>query len=309
MKNLKKLFCSVLVFTLAIISSVSSVYATSAPLGIYDSQIVNMSNEFASLTTYSNTDMNPFISANGGRYFSVEEPETDHFEIDVNGTEMTVLISDEDTIEPYQPQNITELNSKNIIDIVESSREKVENYIDESSILKDKEDIKDYIFSVGLKEAEFTDDPNVGAYFSASDSIIYVNRENSEYICEWLVCHEYMHAVSFYTHKETDLDNTQYAYSLYNKVLTDLLTCSLDPEINGSIESYYKGYYALIYPYINIFDIDAIDAYFYGYNTIYSKVTKPEFDFFVTVIENINEQNSEAYYNNLVLKWYAKNLA
>ena len=303
MKKAIKLFCGILVYMLSIIITVSNAYAIST----YDSQIVNTSNEYANLTTYSKTDMNPFISANGGRYFTVKEPEKNHFEIDVNETQMTVLISDKDTV-PYKPQNISELDSKNIIDIVESSREKVENYVNESSILKDKEDIKDYILSIGLKEADFTDELNVGAYFSASDSVIYVNRDNSKYICEWLVCHEYMHAVSFYTHNETDLDNIPYAYSLYNEVLTDMLTCSLNPEINESIESYYKGYYSLMYPYINIFDIDAINAYFYGYDTIYGKVTKPEFDFFVAVIENFDEQNSEAYYNNLIFKWYAKNL-
>lgn len=310
MKKLRNCFCGLLVSVLTIIGSVSNVYASTDILSTYDSQVINMANTYVdSSTTYGNADLNPFIKSNGGRYFTVNEIETDHFDVNVNGVPITVIISQNNSVEQYKPQNVTDLDDNSIINIIESSRKKVDDYIETSSILIDKDNIENYINSLSIKAADFTDDPNVGAYFSASDSIIYVNRENSEYICEWLVCHEYMHAVSFYTHKETDLDNTQYAYSLYNEVLTDLLTCSLDPEINGSIESYYKGYYALIYPYINIFDIDAIDAYFYGYNTIYSKVTKPEFDFFVTVIENINEQNSEAYYNNLVLKWYAKNLA
>ena len=79
--------------------------------------------------------------------------------------------------------------------------------------------------------------------------------------------------------------------------------------MDGLPRAYYKGYYNLLYPYINIFGVDSINAYFYGYDSLYSKVGKTEFDFFVVVVDNISEENSEAYYNNLILKWYAKNLA
>ncbi len=307
MKNLKKLFCVIVSFILMMCSALPT-YASSTPLGTYDSQIVNTANQYADLTEYSNTDLNPFISANGGRYFTVEEPEKDHFEVDVNEVQMTVLISDKDNIEPYQPQNIKPLSSDKIADIIESSIKKVNDYIDTSSVLADKDNIKNYISTLSIKTADFTDDPDVGAYFSAKDSTIYINNENSDCICEWMVCHELIHSIAFYTHNVDNLADIPYAYSMFNEIMADLITYSINPDINESIESYYKGYYNLLYPYINIFGVDSINAYFYGYDTLYSKVGKPEFDFFVVVVENISEENSEAYYNNLILKWYAKNL-
>lgn len=310
MKHLKKLFCFFMVTLMSMNGITSTAHAANAEvLGSYDSAIINMANSYADSTTYANLDLNPFTQANGGRYFNVTEPETDHFEVDVNGTPMTVVISKNGSVEDFEPRNISELDSDNIIDIIESSQEKIENYIDESSILIDKEGIKNYILSLDLKEAEFTNDSNVGAYFSETDSTIYINKDNSNYVCEWMVSHEYMHAIAFYTHDETELKNVPYAYSLYNEVWTDLLTCSLEPSINESVESFYKGYYSLLYPYINIFKEDAIESYFYGYDSMYQKVSKPELDFFVTVLENFGAENSEAYYNNLILKWYANNLS
>lgn len=268
-----------------------------------------VSSQYADLTEYSNTDLNPFISANGGRYFTVEEPEKDHFEVDVNGVQMTVIISDKNNIEPYQPQNIKPLSSDKIADIIESSIKKVNDYIDTSSVLTDKDNIKNYISTLSIKTADFTDDTGVGAYFSAKDSTIYINNENSDCICEWMVCHELIHSIAFYTHNVDNLADIPYAYSMFNEIMADLITYSINPDIKESIESYYKGYYNLLYPYIDIFGVDSINAYFYGYDTIYSKVEKAEFNFFVAVIENISEENSVAYYNNLILKWYAKNLA
>ena len=33
----------------------------------------------------------------------------------------------------------------------------------------------------------FTKDSGVGAYFSFKDNCIYINKDNSEYICEWMI--------------------------------------------------------------------------------------------------------------------------
>ena len=308
MKKIRKLFC-VMVSALAIVSTVSSVYAGTGSLSTYDSQVVNMANTYVdSSTTYGNMDLNPFIKSNGGRYFTVNEIETNHFDVNVNGVPITVIISPSDSVEQYKPQNVTDLDDNANINIIESSRKKVDNYIETSSILIDKNNIENYINSLSIKAADFTDDSAVGAYFSADDSVIYVNNEISEYVCEWMVCHEYIHAIAYFTHGEINLDEVPYAYSLYNEVWTDLLASSMDPEINESIESYYKGFYTLLYPYINIFGDETIKSYFYGYDSMYQKTSKSEFDFFVDVFENFGQQNSEVYYNNLILKWYSRNL-
>ena len=212
MKKLRKLFC-VMVSALAIVSTVSCVYAGTGSLSTYDSQVVNMANTYVdSSTTYGNMDLNPFIKSNGGRYFTVNEIETDHFDVNVNGVPITVIISPSDSVEQYKPQNVTDLDDNAIINIIESSRKKVDNYIETSSILIDKNNIENYINSLSIKAADFTDDSAVGAYFSADDSVIYVNNEISEYVCEWMVCHEYIHAIAYFTHGEINLDEVPYAY-------------------------------------------------------------------------------------------------
>lgn len=298
MKKLKKMFCYFVLVMLMVISSAKSTYASSN----YDKVIIDIAKKHDELTGFSNISSNPFVE--GNRYFTVEEPEKEHFEVDVNGTKMTIIVSDASE-GAYEPQNINELRSKEVLDIIESSKEKIEDYIEKSSILEEKESILSYISSLEIKEARFTDDSGVGAYFSADDSKIYVNKDNSAYICEWMICHEYIHAIAFYTHNEGSLDNIPYTYSLYNEVFTDLITSSLEPDINESVSSYYQNYYELIYPYIHMMGEDSIKAYFYGYDRIYESIDKLEFDFFVNVIENFGEENSPAYYNNLILKWYA----
>ena len=86
MKKLRNCFCGLLVSVLTIIGSVSNVYASTDILSTYDSQVINMANTYVdSSTTYGNTDLNPFIKSNGGRYFTVNEIETDHFDVNVNG--------------------------------------------------------------------------------------------------------------------------------------------------------------------------------------------------------------------------------
>lgn len=249
-----------------------------------------------------NFDSNPFVHES--RYFTVTKNSKNEFCVDVNGTEMIIQIPSDASSSEYLPSNVIELSSK-YGKIVIKSKEIVYQYIDASTILKDKEAIKNYIDSLIAKEATFTDDDSVGAYFSYTDDCLYINRDNPEFICEWMIVHELIHAISYYTHN-CSIENEEYAFNLFNEILTDMITSSLTPKINSKIQSGYSLYYDLLYPYINLVGQSSIEAYFYGYEIIYEQIKKEEFEFFVIVIENYGAENSDVYYNNLIYKWYAK---
>ena len=246
-----------------------------------------------------NFNSNPF--SDGSRYFNVLKESEEKYSIDVNGDKLTVLISISDINLEYVPTNISDITAQ-YSNIINTSRNLVFQYIDSSKVLKDKEGIKNYIEILPIKEASFTKDSGVGAYFSFKDNCIYINKDNSEYICEWMIVHEMIHAISFYTH-DCSIEKEEYAFSLFNEVLTDILVSTINPEIVNNSISGYSPYYCLIYPYIYTFGTESIYAYFYGYENIYNKVDKNEFEFFVTVIGNIQESNSNVYYTNLIYKW------
>lgn len=247
-------------------------------------------------------DSNPFVD--GSRYFTVTKNSKNEFGVDVNGTEMIIQIPSNASSSEYLPSDVIELSSKSA-KIVTKSKELVYQYIDASTILKDKEAIKNYINSLNAKEAIFADDDSVGAYFSYTDDCIYINKDNSEFICEWMIVHELIHAVSYYTHN-CSIENEEYAFNLFNEILTDIITSSIKPKTHSKIPSRYSLYYDLLYPYINLVGPSAIEAYFYGYEIIYNQIKTEEFEFFVIVIENYGAENSDVYYNNLIYKWYAK---
>ncbi len=295
MKKLKRLFIIVMSM-LMILSGCSN--ATNN----YDS--ITLENA-VKVTAESGFDLgsNPFVS--DSRYFIVTKNSDSTFSVDANGKRMIIQVPSEQSSSEYVPTNVSDVSK--YMKIVAKSKKLVYQYIDTSTILKDKEDVKKYIENLDTKEGSFTDDEGVGAYFSYADSCIYINRNNSEAICEWMIVHELIHAISFYTHN-CSIENEEYAFNLFNEILTDIITSSINPEIDRTIQSGYSVYYNLLYPYINLFGENAIEAYFYGYNTIYKQIEKDEFEFFVIVIENYGAENSDVYYNNLIYKWYNKTL-
>lgn len=293
MKRVKGVFCILLAMIMLL--------AGCSETENFDDSILNDAAEITSALGYDNERENPFI--NSSRSFQVDKVSENEFHIDVNGTSMTVKLVDEEN-SSFDLTDIKDIESK-YDTMYSASKELVYKYIEESSILLNKEEIKEYLAGLQLKEAVFTDNNDAAAYFSYEDSTVYINTDNSAYVCEWLLVHELIHAIAFCTH-EKDIANEEYPYGVFNEVLTDIITASLTPEIDSSIQSGYSAYYFLIYPYINLVGEEAINAYFYGYEHIYEKINQDEFDFWVTtVLENYGAENSEAYYNNLILKWYA----
>lgn len=246
-------------------------------------------------------DSNPF---DGNRKFTVSKNSENEFSVDVNGTEMIIQIPYETNAEDI-PSEISDA-SKKYEKVILNGKSLICKYIDASSILTNKDELKSYINDLPIVEANIknADNKMAPAMFSYKDQCIYMNKEYSEFICEWMIVHELVHAMSFYTHG-CCIENEEYAFNKLNEVMTDIITASLNPKISKNIQSGYTEYYSLIYPYINLFGISSLKAYFYGYDEIYNYIQKDEFDFFVRVIDNYGAENSDCFYNNLILKWYA----
>lgn len=260
--------------------------------------------EFASMITseigFDRKMDNPFIT--GSRYFDVIKTE-EGYRIDVNGVERRIQIPSH-TYSTYEPKEISDVTEKHQ-EVISQSKELVYQYIYSSKVLKDKDELKEYIDKIAFKEAYYTDDENVGAYFSHEENTLYINKYASDAVCEWMIVHELVHAISYYTH-DMEIEKETYAFDLFNEVITDLVTATMKPKIVNNALSGYSLYYDLLSPYLNLFGIESIEAYYYGYDSIYKKIGKDEFDFFVLVIQNYGAEDTEAFYNNLMYKWYSK---
>lgn len=276
----------------------------------YDEKIINESAEFVNSYWSEAFATNPF--ANNGRTFEVGKSAKDQsmYIVNNNGSVFTVQLVDNPDSE-YVPTDISDIKSSKTQKIVNSSKQKISNYIDESTILQDKENLKNCISDLEVKFATFLNSKNkktdekVGAYFSYKDNVVYIEESCKTEVSEWMICHEMVHALCFYTHK-SNIENEEYPYQLFNEILTDIITSSLNPDIQKDSISGYMPYYYLVYPYIDLFGISSIKAYFYGYDVIFDSVETDEFNMFVWTIENYNSaETAVAFYNNLVLKWNA----
>ena len=297
----KKLLTKLVVLAI-VVSIILGAYTILSPN--YDNSILDNAKTFTESTDFPDLTLNPFL--NTSRYFDVVETEEKGytaFKVNVNGTIMKIHANDS-TDEKVVPSQIADLSvSENAI--VASSQKKVLKYINMSKILRNKVEIKKFIKNLQIKEAIFVNDKEDNSamfYDEKGHEAIFINKNAADCICEWMIVHEYVHAISYYTH---GCFIGEYGYNKFTEILTDIITSSLEPQITEGIQSAYTDYFYLIYPYINLFNVQAIDSFFYGYQNIYNLIPKEEFDFFVIVIENYGMENSEAYYNNLMYKFYS----
>ena len=167
--------------------------------------------------------------------------------------------------------------NKEIAKIASSAEAKVLDYIANSKIFKEKEQLINYINNIEIKIADFE------APAMYKDNVIYIGSNFLD-VDEWTICHEYFHSIVDFTN--AGIENQPYAYYMFDEALTDVLTSSVSPEKSNAYESLYSDYHEDILCYIGCFEEDAIIAYFYGYETLWEKVGKDEFDFWVYSLEN-----------------------
>ena len=271
----------------------------------YDERIINSAQRAWENLGYASVE-NPFET--GDRKFEVKEEESEgKFEVNLDGTRSIILNEGKVQRGEYSPKSIKTLDNREK-EIFRKSKEKVLDYIERSYILSNKDELRNYVEKVAVKIATYGEDEPVGAYYENENNTIYVNELSENQVCEWMFTHELLHALAYKTHGEKEYT---YMYTEFNEVMTDIITSSLEPELleDELMISGYVPKYWLVYPVLSIFQEDAIKAYWQGWERFFidERLNKEEMDFYVLVVANYGQENSEAYFNNLVLKWEAAN--
>lgn len=275
-----------LISILLIITVLLSICACTATNQSLEEQIIE----------YSNNLLNEW-GVEEGRTFSVSKDISKVYHVDINGKELLIKIED-NTKSGYKKTNTKEYNSE----VIEESRAKIIYYINNSKVLKDKEMLIKYISNVPFKVAEYLEEQDTVAEYDLKEDCIFINSNSLDLVCEWLIVHELMHALC--QKSNGGLDNLRYPYAIFNEVLTDILVSSMDPKIIEGTTSWYFKYYQWIYLYLGCVGIDGIEAYFYGYDKILSRIPEEELDIFVESIEQIDSvENAIVIVCNCINDW------
>ena len=235
-----------------------------------------------------------------GRTFSVNINKG-IYHVDINGTEVLVKI-EEPAPQKTKKEIIGECKEDSVLKVIESSKKLVLQYIEESTVLQTKEELQEYIDKVPVAMARYEpSNEETVAEYDLDEKIIFINQDYKEVICEWLLAHEYIHALANKTNEGKK--NMRYPYQLFNEVMTDVITCDLQPQIASDIVSAYDRYYENIYLYMGAVGTkDAIHAYYYGYEELLKKINENELDIFANLI---GEQEGDApiVVNNCINNW------
>ena len=301
------------VLLLVVISLVVMLFTTScnASIGKYDESILKTAKATMQKEGFWFDTYNPFKT--GEMSFEIvsktdTEDATDYL-IEIDGMETSIKLYTVVDYFRHATKDIKEIRNE-FIDIVNNSKKLICDYIDESTILVDKEKLKKEINETPFKEAtNVSKDDEVKfscAWFDHMDGIVYISgTADPELVCEETIVHELIHALDYYTHNcSPDISRSA---TLFSEAITDLIAESLNPPKNkkGYISAY-EQYYGAVSPYINLLGEDAIKAYFYGYEEV-EKRFGDEFDIFIKAIDNLSgDRDAQIYYTHIIYKWYAE---
>ncbi len=254
----------------------------------YESNLLDMGTEYLA-------DFRNELSYVGERTYEVTYNQGT-YTIDLNGEEFKVQNSGLG-VENVILTNEEDCTSRKILDLVDQSKSLVEDYIKGSSVLRNKEELISGIQTIKTKMADIK-----GAPAMYQDGNIYISRDSEDVVCEWMIVHELVHGLAVITNG--GVENESYPYSLFNETITDVITKAMNPEITSGILSGYIDYHEIALTYIGIFQEEAIEAYFYGYDSIWKEKGKDEVDLFVLSIDNYDSTIlAQACVNNSLLKW------
>lgn len=248
-------------------------------------------------------EVNPFSNS---EYMFTVQKDGEKYNVNINGDKHIIMFTNNEEGEGlYVPTAVKKFEDKNTVQMINRCKKKVINYITESKLLTNKEELSKRISELEVYTAELTDDESVGAIWHYEDEVIYVEQDNVKYVCEWMFVHEMIHALSFYTHN-SDIGNEEYGFTKFNEAFTDLITSAI---LYGSEEMNYSGYakyFEWLFPFVDNFGEDAISAYFYGYDEIVNKIgSQEEMDLYVQTMERICSYDifTLVVYNHLIYKW------
>lgn len=185
------------------------------------------------------------------------------------------LWGDDNDLEEINQQTLFKDFSKKHLKIIESSRQHVIEYINDSDVFTNKDELIE-----GIKNVKFylytksTHEQLQNAEVSAlhlGDGI-YCNKKQMDFFCEYVVVHELVHHLR-YLASDRKLSNELYFATSFDETITDLITLSMDPAntFKPGYGSPYYVYYGPVYKYLNLFGRDALSAYFYGYDEFFEE--------------------------------------
>lgn len=231
------------------------------------------------------------------RTYSVDYADNGLYVVDINGTEYQIQIPSPSNSDKIVVMTGDELGTKEQ-KIWQNSKELIYSYIDSSNILQDKDEIKDFISNISAYIAEI----DVPALYE--DGKFFIGRNYVDATCEWMICHELVHAIADFTNG--GVENERYAYNLFNEVMTDIITASMNPKLEEGVMSVYMDYSSIGYSFIGCFGEDALESYFYGYSDIIEIIgNEHELDFFVLSLDNAySNEFAMICINNSINHWY-----
>lgn len=180
--------------------------------------------------------------------------------------------------------------------MIESARNFVIEFINDSSVLTDKENLIEKINAVPFYLYTDSTHDIVGDLDSPAvhtGNAIYCNNEYKKYFCEFMYVHELIHHLRYLTLGES-LSNVTYFATQFDETMTDLITNSMNPKIFKS-NVYRNGYedtYSVMNEYLYLFGEEALRAYFYGYEDFYASRTSTfatEHEAFIVALEKYSE--------------------
>lgn len=200
--------------------------------------------------------------------------------------------------------------------IIQSARNLVSKYIEDSDILNDKEWLIQKIQSVPFyKYTDTTHQELLSSFDAAAVHMgigIYCNAAFSDYFCEYTVVHELIHHLRYLTSGES-LYNEYYFAINFDEAMTDTIAYTMNPKLYDKRDMLcgYMFMHDPIYRYISVFEEDALEAYFYGYDEFFEKyggeTFKIEHDLFAVMMQTYDRNiNSNMLCEGLFKSWEAR---
>lgn len=186
------------------------------------------------------------------------------------------IVQDDKSLDEFVWTNIQEITSSNILKIVTSSKNLIIGYINESLVLKNKEDLISYINSLPVKVANFPNNSLVAAFDENYDTI-FVNIK-SNLLDKHTLVHELFHALSNKTRINAVWNS--YCTSKFDEAFTELLSNSI---IKSNYPTAYDKYIKYVYAFIGCTGLNGISAYFYGLNEL--QIPRTEFHLYSIALE------------------------
>lgn len=184
--------------------------------------------------------------------------------------------------------NIQEITSLTILETVNSSKQLIINYINESLVLKDKEELISYINDLPVKSADFPNDSLIAA-FDPNHDTVFINIQ-SNLLDKHTIVHELFHALSNKTRGNSKW--IEYCTTIFDEAFTELLASSV---IKSNYATAYDNYIKYVYQFIGYAGLEGISSYFYGLDEI--QIPSTEFHFYTMVVECLTECTDEREFN------------